>query len=145
MQRRGRTRTPPHRGLVPLTAGAGGLLAVVIGLVFLTLVLAIADAEHSLLSARSGRPALVQAGVVQGSLLDMEGGQRSYVITRQDEFLRPWETARAAFPAQAQRLVDVSTSPAQRQLAQEIQRSGRSFVDDYSVPLVAEARRIQNS
>ncbi|MBW8794111.1 MAG: SpoIIE family protein phosphatase [Streptomyces sp.] len=141
MQHRGRTRTPPHRGLVPLTAGAGGLLAVLIGLVFLMLVLAIQDAQHSLLSARSGRPALDQMGVVQGTVLDMEGGQRSYVITRQDEFLKPWQAARAAFPAQAQRLVDLSTSPAQRQLARRIQRSGQSFVDDYSVPLVAEARR----
>ncbi|MER6223247.1 SpoIIE family protein phosphatase [Streptomyces sp900105755] len=141
MQHRGRTRTPPHRGLVPLTAGAGGLLAVLIGLVFLMLVLAIADAQHSLLSARSGRPALTQVGVVQGSLLDMEGGQRSYVITHQDAFLAPWQAARDAFPAQAQRLVDVSTSPVQRQLARQIQRSGQSFVDDYSVPLVAEARR----
>ncbi|MFG2953128.1 SpoIIE family protein phosphatase [Streptomyces sp. NPDC048291] len=141
MQLRGRTRTPPHRGLVPLTAGAGGLLAVLVGLVFLILVLAIADAQHSLLSARSGRPALDQIGVVQGTVLDMEGGQRSYVITRQDAFLEPWRTARAAFPAQARRLVDVSTSSGQRQLARQIQRSGQSFIDDYSVPLVAEARR----
>ncbi|MEU6197427.1 SpoIIE family protein phosphatase [Streptomyces sp. NPDC047061] len=141
MQRRGRTRTPPHRGLVPLTAVAGGLLAVLMGLVFLMLVLAIQDARHSLLSARSGRPALEQIGVVQGTVFDMEGGQRSYVITRQDEFLKPWEAARTAFPGQAQRLVDVSTSHAQRQLAEQIQRAGQSFVDDYSVPLVAEARR----
>ena len=141
MQRRGRTRTPPHRGLVPLTTVAGALLAVLMGLVFLMLVLAIQDARHSLLSARSGRPALDQLGVVQGIVLDMEGGQRSYVITRQDEFLAPWRAARAAFPAQAQRLVDISTSPAQRQLARQIQRAGQSFVDDYSVPLVAAARR----
>ncbi|WP_406435913.1 SpoIIE family protein phosphatase [Streptomyces sp. NBC_00631] len=141
MQRRGRTRTPPHRGLVPLTTVAGALLAVLMGLVFLMLVLAIQDARHSLLSARSGRPALDQVGVVQGTVLDMEGGQRSYVITRQDEFLTPWRAARAAFPAQAQRLVEVSTSPAQRQLARQIQRAGQSFVDDYSVPLVAAARR----
>ncbi|MEU9240585.1 SpoIIE family protein phosphatase [Streptomyces sp. NPDC048385] len=141
MQRRGRTRTPPHRGLVPLTTVAGALLAVLMGLVFLMLVLAIQDARHSLLSARSGRPALDQLGVVQGIVLDMEGGQRSYVITRQDEFLAPWRTGRAAFPAQAQRLVDISTSPSQRQLARQIQRAGQSFVDDYSVPLVAAARR----
>ncbi|MFD8818780.1 SpoIIE family protein phosphatase, partial [Streptomyces sp. NPDC059627] len=82
-----------------------------------------------------------QIGVVQGTVLDLEGGQRGYVITRQDEFLKPWRAARTAFPAQAQRLVDVSTSPAQRQLAQQIQRAGQSFVHDYSVPLVAEARR----
>ncbi|GGM93039.1 SpoIIE family protein phosphatase [Streptomyces fuscichromogenes] len=141
MQRRGRTRTPPQGGLVPLAAVAGALLAVLMGLVFLMLILAIQDARHSLLSARSGRPALDQIGVVQGTVLDLEGGQRGYVITRQDEFLKPWRTARAAFPEQARRLVDVSTSPAQRRLAQQIQRAGQSFVDDYSVPLVAAARR----
>ncbi|MEV5842993.1 SpoIIE family protein phosphatase [Streptomyces sp. NPDC051985] len=141
MQRRGRTKTAPRRGLVPLTAVAGGLLAVLIGLVFLVLVLAVQDARHSLLSARSGRPALDQIGMVQESVLDMEGGQRGYVITRQDEFLKPWRAARAEFPARARKLVDVSTSPAQRRLAEQIQQAGQSFIHDYAIPLVDEARR----
>ncbi|MFD8820030.1 hypothetical protein ACFV23_53280, partial [Streptomyces sp. NPDC059627] len=66
MQRRGRTRRPRQGGLAPLAAVAGALLAVLMGLVFLILLLAIQDARHSLLSARSGRPALDQIGVVQG-------------------------------------------------------------------------------
>ncbi|MER7836386.1 hypothetical protein ABTY98_10835 [Streptomyces sp. NPDC096040] len=70
MLRRGRTKTPPHRGLVPLTAVAGGLLAVLMGLVLLMLLGAIQDARGSLLSARSGRPALDQVGVVEETLLD---------------------------------------------------------------------------
>ncbi|MEU9156369.1 SpoIIE family protein phosphatase [Streptomyces sp. NPDC048417] len=126
---------------MPLTAVAGGLLAVLMGLVFLMLVWAIGDARGSLLAARSGRPALQQVRVVEETIRDMESGQRSYVITHQDEFLKPWRAARAAFPAQAQRLVDISTSPAQRRFAQQIRQAGQSFIDDYSVPLVDEARR----
>ncbi|MEU0971206.1 SpoIIE family protein phosphatase [Streptomyces sp. NPDC005917] len=112
-----------------------------IGLVFLMLLWAIQDARDSLVSARGGRPALDQVGVVEGTLLDLEGGQRGYVITRQDEFLKPWRAARAAFPVQAQRLVDISTSPSQRLLAQQILQSGQSFIHDYSVPLVDAVER----
>ncbi|MEU8935711.1 SpoIIE family protein phosphatase [Streptomyces sp. NPDC048409] len=117
------------------------MLAVLIGVVFLMLLWAIQDARGSLQTARAGRPALDQAGAVQKVVLDMEGGQLGYVITRQDEFLKPWRAARAAFPAQAQRLVDISPSDSQRRLAQRIQKSGQSFIDDYSVPLVDAVRR----
>ncbi|MFQ3557986.1 SpoIIE family protein phosphatase [Streptomyces gramineus] len=117
------------------------MLAVLIGVVFLMLLWAIQDARGSLQTARAGRPALDQAGAVQKVVLDMEGGQLGYVITRQDEFLKPWRAARAAFPAQAQRLVDISPSDSQRRLAQRIQQSGQSFIDDYSVPLVDAVRR----
>ncbi|MFJ5638977.1 SpoIIE family protein phosphatase [Streptomyces sp. NPDC093223] len=141
MLRRGRRRTPPQGGLVPLTAVTGAVLAVLIGVVFLMLLWAIQDARGSLQTARAGRPALDQAGAVQKVVLDMEGGQLGYVITRQDEFLKPWRAARAAFPAQAQRLVDISPSDSQRRLAQRIQKSGQSFIDDYSVPLVDAVRR----
>ncbi|MEU9453820.1 SpoIIE family protein phosphatase [Streptomyces sp. NPDC048277] len=141
MLRRGRTTAPPRGGLVPLTAVAGALLAVLIGLVFLMLLWAIQDAHSSLVSARGGRPARDQAAVVQNTILDVESGQESYLVTRQDQFLRSWQAARAAFPAQAQRLIDVSTSPAQRQLAWQIRQAGQSFIDDYSVPLVDAARR----
>ncbi|WP_052768760.1 SpoIIE family protein phosphatase [Streptomyces humi] len=139
MQRR--TKTPPHRGLVPLTAVAGALLAVLVGLLFVMLVWAIQDAHGSLLSARGGRPALDQVGVVEKTVLDVEASQESYVFTRQDGFLRQWQAARTAFPVRAQRLVDVSTSTAQRRLAREIRQAGQSFIDDYSVPLVDAARR----
>ncbi|MEU9972742.1 SpoIIE family protein phosphatase [Streptomyces sp. NPDC051014] len=117
------------------------MLAVLIGVVFLMLLWAIQDARGSLQTARAGRPALDQAGAVQKVVLDMEGGQLGYVITRQDEFLKPWRAGRAAFPAQAQRLVDISPSDSQRRLAQRIQKSGQSFIDDYSVPLVDAVRR----
>ncbi|MFK0105696.1 SpoIIE family protein phosphatase [Streptomyces sp. NPDC091217] len=140
MLRRGRAKPSPQGGLAPLTAVAGALLAVLIGLVFLMLVWAIRDAHSSLLTARSGRPALDQAGVVEKTVLDVEGGQETYLFTRQGQFLASWQAARAAFPAQAQRLVDVSTSPAQRQLAQQIRQGGQTFIDDYSVPLVHAAR-----
>ncbi|MER5516152.1 SpoIIE family protein phosphatase [Streptomyces sp. NPDC002763] len=141
MQRRGRTKTPPQGGLVPLTAVTGALLAVLIGLVFLMLLWAIQDARGSLVTARGGRPALTQALAVEKAVVDMEGGQLSYVITQQDEFLKPWRAGRAAFPVEAQRLVDMSPSPSQRRLARQIQESGQSFIDDYSVPLVDATRR----
>ncbi|MFF4898692.1 SpoIIE family protein phosphatase [Streptomyces sp. NPDC001068] len=141
MLRRGLRKTPPHGGLVPLTAVTGALLAVLIGIVFLMLVWAVQDARGSLQTARAGRPALDQAGAVQKVVLDMEGGQLGYVITRQDEFLGPWRAGRDAFPAQAQRLVDVSPSDGQRRLARQIQQAGQSFIDDYSAPLVDAVRR----
>ncbi|MDQ1010791.1 serine phosphatase RsbU (regulator of sigma subunit)/CHASE3 domain sensor protein/anti-sigma regulatory factor (Ser/Thr protein kinase) [Streptomyces sp. V4I23] len=131
----------PRWGLVPLTAAAGGLLAVIIGIAFGVVLWAINDARESMLATRNARVALTRVGMVEEAVLDLESGQRRFLITRQEQFLEPWRAARSSFPGRAQQLVDVSTSPAQRELAEQIRQVGRAFIDDYSVPLVDAARR----
>ncbi|MFJ3673952.1 CHASE3 domain-containing protein [Streptomyces sp. NPDC090106] len=128
-------------GLTSLTVAASGLLALLIGVAFAVLLWAISDANSSVSARRASRTALVEAGSMEQLLLDLETGQRGFVITKQETFLQPWHKARTAFPAEARRFTGSATSTEQRRTAQEIVRGVESFLTDYSVPLVEMVRR----
>ncbi|MGN5382077.1 CHASE3 domain-containing protein [Streptomyces lasalocidi] len=128
-------------GLVPLTAVAGGLLALLIGLAFTMLLWSIIGLGESTAADRHAQAALAQARTVEGLVVDLETGQRGFVITGEKQFLEPWQTARTTFSGQAQQLVHLSTTAAQRALAQHIRQAGESLIHDYSIPLVAAASR----
>jgi len=128
-------------GLTSLTVAASGLLALLIGVAFAVLLWAISDANSSISARRASRTALVEVGAMEQLLLDLETGQRGFVITKQETFLQPWREARAALPAEARRFTGSATSAAQRRTAEQITRGVQSFLNDYSVPLVEMVRR----
>ncbi|MGW2856321.1 CHASE3 domain-containing protein, partial [Streptomyces sp. NPDC001215] len=126
---------------MPLTAVAGGLLALLIGFAFMVLLWTITGLGQSAAADRHTHTALAQARTVERLVVDLETGQRGFVITGEKQFLEPWQTARATFSGQAQQLVRLSTTPGQKTLAQHIRQAGESLIHDYSVPLVAAASR----
>jgi CHASE3 domain sensor protein len=128
-------------GLVPLTAVAGGLLALLIGLAFMVLLWTIIGLGASTAADRHTHTALAQARTVERLVVDLETGQRGFVITGEKQFLEPWQTARTTFSGQAQQLVRLSTTPGQKTLAQQIRQAGESLIHDYSIPLVEAASR----
>ena len=82
------------------------------------------------------------ANQLERLVIDLETGQRGFVITGQERFLGPWRAARVAVPGQASTLARlVAGDPAQQRRAQRLRRAVRSYVEDYSVGLVAAARR----
>jgi len=128
-------------GLTGRSVAAGCLLLVLVGLAFAVLMTSIAGLRQTTAAAEQARVAISQARMVEGLVLDAETGQRGFLITGQNQFLQPWETALRDFPGQARSLVQVSVSPYQRLLAQQISQAGESYFRDYSVPLVGAARR----
>jgi CHASE3 domain sensor protein len=73
--------------------------------------------------------------------IDLETGQRGFVITRRQQFLEPWDAARAAFPREAEALADLVDDPIQQARIRRIIQSARAYIRDYSIPLVSAARR----
>ena len=137
----GRKGRQAQLSLVTLTVVAGGLLAVLIGTAFAVLLSSVDDMRASMQAAQNDQAAISQARLVDNLVLDIETGQRGYLITHQTRFLQPWTAAQGHFPAQAQLLESMSTSPAQRNLAQQISQAGESYIHDYSIPLVNAAKR----
>ncbi|GGM14453.1 hypothetical protein GCM10010129_68310 [Streptomyces fumigatiscleroticus] len=127
--------------LTSLTIAASGLLALLIGVAFAVLLWAIADANSSTSARRASRTALVEAGSMEQLVLDIETGQRGFVITKREEFLQPWQAARKKIPAEMQRFTETATSPEQRRVAGQITQDAESLLNDYSVPLVDAVRR----
>ena len=117
-------------------------LALVVGAVFATLLLTIEDARHAQRSARHSQDVLIAANGLEQRVLDLEVGLRGFILTRQMAFLVPWQQALATLPQDGPALLRlVKGDPAQEARVREILAAARSYIDDYSRPLVKAAEQ----
>ncbi|MBV8217680.1 MAG: CHASE3 domain-containing protein [Solirubrobacterales bacterium] len=121
-------------------------LAIVVGAGFAILLIPIQHARDAERRAVHSQDVLLAANGVEERVLDLETGQRGFILTRQPEFLIPWEQAREQLPQQEQALLElVRGDSAQEARVREIASAARSYIDDYSVPLVNAAARADPS
>lgn len=64
-------------------------LALIVGAVFAILLRTIEDARNAQRSARHSQDVLIAANGLELRVLDLENGQRGFLLTRQSEFLVP--------------------------------------------------------
>jgi signal transduction histidine kinase/DNA-binding response OmpR family regulator/CHASE3 domain sensor protein len=118
------------------------LVAVIMAGAFTGLLVAIHDLRSSARLARHSEHVLATANGLEALVLDLETGSRGYVITRDGRFLQPWDAARRRIPGEVDTLDSLSRGdPVQERRAQQISRDVRSYLSDYSLPLVRAARR----
>ena len=121
---------------------ASGLLALLIGAAFAVLLSSVADLRTLERRARQSEEVLEVADVLERQVVDLETAQRGFVITGEERFLQPWRRAQAAFPGQAATLERlVGDDPRQQERVRRITQATESYLRDYSIPLVATARR----
>ncbi|MGA2929152.1 MAG: ATP-binding protein, partial [Solirubrobacteraceae bacterium] len=124
-----------------ILAATGGL-TIVVTVAFVGL-LSSTDRLRAASDRRARSEAVIaSANATEKLLLDLETGERGFVITDQPRFLQPWLTALKAFPASAARLAAlVRDEPAQYRLARAIQSAGAAYVTDWTEPVIAAERR----
>ena len=121
---------------------ATGALVLVVGAVFANLLLTIEDARNAQRSARHSQDVLIAANGLEQRVLDLETGLRGFILTRQMEFLVPWQQAVATLPQEGPALLElVKGDSAQEARVREIIADARSYIDDYSKPLVKAAEQ----
>ena len=121
---------------------ASSLLGLIVAAAFAVLLLSVVGLRGAERDARQSEEVLLVANRLERLIIDAETGVRGYVITEQEDFLEPWQTAQTAIPDQAaamERLV--ADNPAQLARAREIAQAARSYLQDYSIPMVTDARR----
>lgn len=129
-------------GLTRRMLVASGLLALVIATAFAVLLSSVADLNASEDRARRAEEVLVVANRLERLVVDLESGQRGFVITGQRRFLQPWSDAQVGFPGQAKNLQQlVADNPEQQARAQQITERINSYLLDYSIPLAATAQK----
>jgi signal transduction histidine kinase len=117
-------------------------LALVVGAGFAILLFPVQEARNAERSALHSQDVLIAAHGLEQRVLDLERGQRGFILTRQPRFLMPWQQAREELPQEERALLAlVRGDPAQQARVREIARAARSYIDDYSVPLVNAAAR----
>src|SRR4029453_13390276 len=121
---------------------ASGLLALLIGTAFAVLLSSVADLRALERRARQSEEVLEGANVLERHVVDLETAQRGFIITRQERLLDPWRWSQVAFPSEAATLERlIGNDPTQQARARRIVEQTRSYLRDYSIPLVATARR----
>jgi signal transduction histidine kinase len=121
---------------------SSALLALVVVAAFTVLLVAIDDLRGAERSTGHAQDVLIATNSLERLVLDLETGQRGFVLTRQERFLEPWNAARGAFPRRVTTLLTLVAGEATAErAAREIARRERAYIHDYSVPLVSAARR----
>jgi signal transduction histidine kinase len=129
------------RGLAFRAVAGSMVFALIIGGAFAVLLNAIDDLRESGRLAVDAREEIDAADSLQKTILDLETGQRGFVITHKERFLEPWREARRSFAREATALVELADTPERVARAQALVADGRSYIRDYSIPLVRAARR----
>jgi signal transduction histidine kinase/HAMP domain-containing protein/uncharacterized protein YoaH (UPF0181 family) len=121
---------------------ASGLLALIVGGAFVALLLAIDDLRDAGRRTDHSQQVLIAATDLERLLLDLETGERGFILTHQERFLEPWNASRARFPRRAATLLGlVAGDPVAERRAARIAQDERAYISGYSVPLVDAARR----
>jgi signal transduction histidine kinase len=119
------------------------LVSAVIGAAFFLLALAIDDLRDSEARANHALEVLIAANRLERLAVDVETTERGFVITGQPQLLQPWHQAQQEFMHQAAILERLASAgdAGQGPRARQIMVAGTSYIEDYSIPLVASAQR----
>ena len=119
------------------------LLSAAIGGVFFLLTLAIDGLRESESRANHALEVLVAANRLERLAIDIETGERGFIITGDARFLQPWRQAQAEFRQQSATLERLASAghAGQGRRAWQIAAAGESYIRDHSIPLVAAAQR----
>jgi signal transduction histidine kinase len=130
-------------GLTRRTVLASAVLALLVGAAFAVLISAVAKERDSADEAIRSQQVIAAANRLERLVLDLETGQRGFLITGNERFLQPWIAARDAYPRVADTLETATGGglEGQAKAAREITAAIDAYVATYSVPLVDAARR----
>jgi signal transduction histidine kinase len=116
-------------------------LALVVGASFAIMLLAQRSERDASAHVDESARVLTASQELERLVIDLETGQRGFVLTRDEVFLQPWRDAQAALPDAIRKLEDAARVPVQDARAHEIGDAIQAYVAQYSVPLVDAARR----
>ncbi|MDT5289465.1 MAG: hypothetical protein QOF88_4354 [Mycobacterium sp.] len=141
-----RTRFPSRwakrrAGLTARLLLATGVLVLVAIAAYVALYVALTDLSRARAVATHSLQEVNVARDVRRLLIDMETGQRGFIITGEPRFLEQWEIGRRTLPESVATLRRIVDDPRQAKRAEQLETDSLAYIRDYAVPLVDAARR----
>jgi signal transduction histidine kinase/CHASE3 domain sensor protein len=128
-------------GIAHGVALASGGLALVLVVEFVLLVLVIAALRTSIREGRHSDEVVATATALEKATLDLETGQRGFVISLDPAFLEPLRSARKSYPGDAHRLESfVRGEPAQERQARDLEQQIRDYDRSWTARILTLAR-----
>ncbi|HXK14508.1 MAG TPA: ATP-binding protein [Gaiellaceae bacterium] len=122
-------------GLTGRLLFAGGLIAAFFAVQFVLSIDSFRGIRNDSREQQRSQQSVVAAIRVEKLVLDLETGTRGYVITRDRQFLQPYEAAQRTLPAESARLMALAPGP----FSANLDRLWRSYLADYATPLIRQA------
>ena len=116
------------------------VFALTLALAFTALLVTIHESRTAARLSERSEQVSTAANLLERMLLDLETGQRAYVITGKRSFLQPWEQALRRYPQQADLLRGLAADESQRRRIDELRRLMEAYVREWSRPVVDKAR-----
>lgn len=129
-------------GLTTWVIVGGGLLVALCVVAYVTMLMAITGLRDSSDSVQAADARISLANELERRVIDVETGQRGFVITGQPRFLQPRSEALRVLPGIQDKLIDMereSGSASQVALLERLYRNLDAYIREYSDPLVETA------
>ena len=127
-------------GLAGRMLVATGLLALIVAGVFVLLLVALGDEREAERRAEQAGSVLVTATTLERLVIDLQTGSRGFILSEQERFLEPWHAALKEIPAEGRTLERLVIDPVQKKRARSINEAIRSYIDEWTLPLIKTAR-----
>jgi signal transduction histidine kinase len=120
---------------------ASAVLAVLVAGVFAVLIRAVDSLNDATRREAHAKDVTAATLRLEKLVLDMETGVRGFILTGNENVLRPWKEARAEMNGQIQAVERLAASnPEQRGRANALANEIRAYVEEYAEPVVDIAR-----
>jgi methyl-accepting chemotaxis protein len=118
--------------------------------VVFTIMIAIAgvmyESIHSLVGTRDlvdrGYDVMANTELLMRLLVDMESGERGYALTGDEQFLKPYETARATYESTMATLKNLVMDNEQMARIAEIEAAADAWHQEAILPIIEARRRV---
>ncbi|HTJ35548.1 MAG TPA: HAMP domain-containing protein [Dactylosporangium sp.] len=128
-------------GLISRMVLATGALLLIVGAAFGVLLFSINEQRTTAHVTRHAQQVFDAVGDVERLAHDAQTRQVQYFVTGDAGYIADWQAATADLPRATEHLEQIATTSQERQHAERIAQISRSFVDDYSMPVMDAARR----
>ncbi|MEU7872545.1 HAMP domain-containing protein [Dactylosporangium sp. NPDC049140] len=128
-------------GLISRMVLATGVLLLIVGAAFGVLLISINEQRSTARVTRHAQQVFDAVEATERSTDEVQTRQLQYFATGDAGYVADWQAATADVQRATEHLEHVATTSNERRHAQHITQIARSYVDDYSVPVMDAARR----
>jgi signal transduction histidine kinase len=128
------------RGLARRMLFASAVVALVIATAFVVLLQKIDNMSTWTAEVGDSQGVLATAQEIQRVVLEVETGERGYLLTAEESYLVPWHAAQANLPPLRTKLQQLARLPLPAEYSRRLVQAAESYIKDYSIPLVSAAR-----
>jgi signal transduction histidine kinase len=130
-----------RRGLIPRITAVTLAIALLVGAIVLGLTLAVVSLRDAGRESAGAERKIAAINRLERTVIDLETGQRGFLIDGDGRFLEPYTDARAALPDILTYVDGVADDPTERRLARRLVDGIRTYERDFAVPIVDLAGR----